>query len=210
MMAVAISQSGALAPDSGKAKSGAASIFALLDQRSKIDTTDNSGTVLENVKGDIEFQHVSFKYPSRPDVQIFKDLCLMIQSGQVNYNHLSSWNTKLYYLNTHNIKFICQNVALVGESGSGKSTVVSLLQRFYDPNFGVITLDGVEIHKLKLLWLRQQMGLVSQEPALFNDTIRMNIAYGKEGNATEAEIIAAAELANAHNFISGLQQVSIL
>lgn len=98
-------------------------------------------------------------------------------------------------------------MALVGESGSGKSTVIALLQRFYDPDAGQITLDGVEIQKLQLKWLRQQMGLVSQEPILFNDTIRANIAYGKEGNATEAEIITAAELANAHRFISGLEQV---
>lgn len=103
-----------------------------------------------------------------------------------------------------------QTVALVGESGSGKSTVIALLERFYDPDSGHITLDGVEIQKLQLKWLRQQMGLVSQEPALFNDTIRANIAYGKEGGATEAEIIAAAEMANAHKFISGLAQVSIL
>lgn len=102
-----------------------------------------------------------------------------------------------------------QTVALVGESGCGKSTVVSLLQRFYDPDSGQVTLDGIEIQKFQVKWLRQQMGLVSQEPVLFNDTIRANIAYGKEGNATEAEIIAAAELANAHKFISGLQQVGL-
>lgn len=105
---------------------------------------------------------------------------------------------------------VFQTVALVGESGSGKSTVISLLQRFYDPNSGQITLDGIEIDKLQVKWLRQQMGLVSQEPVLFNDTIRANIAYGKEGNATEAEIIVAAQLANAHEFISGLQQVKRL
>lgn len=68
-------------------------------------------------------------------------------------------------------------------------------------------LDGIEIRKLQLKWLRHQMGLVSQEPVLFNDTIRANIAYGKEGIATEAEIVAAAELANANGFISSLQQV---
>jgi ATP-binding cassette subfamily B (MDR/TAP) protein 1 len=96
---------------------------------------------------------------------------------------------------------------LVGESGSGKSTVIALLQRFYDPDSGRITLDGIEIQEFQVKWLRQQMGLVSQEPVLFNETIRANIAYGKGGNATEAEIIAAAELANAHRFISGLQQV---
>jgi len=97
---------------------------------------------------------------------------------------------------------------LVGESGSGKSTVISLLQRFYDPNLGHITLDGIEIQRLQLKWLRQQMGLVSQEPVLFNDTVRANIAYGKGGDASEAEIVAAAELANAHQFISSLQKVN--
>lgn len=95
----------------------------------------------------------------------------------------------------------------MGESGSGKSTVIALLQRFYDPDSGHITLDGVEINKFQLKWLRQQMGLVSQEPVLFNDTIRANIAYGKGGNATEAEVLEAAGMANAHKFISGLQQV---
>lgn len=86
--------------------------------------------------------------------------------------------------------------------------MISLLQRFYDPDSGNITLDGKEIQRLQVKWLRQQMGLVSQEPVLFNETIRANIAYGKGGDATEAEIIAAAELANAHNFISGLQKVN--
>uniref|UniRef100_A0A2N9EIP8 Uncharacterized protein n=1 Tax=Fagus sylvatica TaxID=28930 RepID=A0A2N9EIP8_FAGSY len=180
MAAVGISQSSSLAPDASKAKSSAASVFAILDRKSKIDSSDASGTTIENVKGDIELHHVSFRYPTRIDVQIFRDLCLAIHSGKT--------------------------VALVGESGSGKSTVISLLQRFYDPDSGHITLDGIEIQKLQLKWLRLQMGLVSQEPVLFNDTIRANIAYGKEGNATEAEILAAAELANAHKFISSLQK----
>lgn len=100
-----------------------------------------------------------------------------------------------------------KTVALVGESGCGKSTVIAMLQRFYNPDSGDILLDGMEIQKLQLKWLRQQMGLVSQEPILFNDTIRANIAYGKAGNATESEIQKAAELANAHNFISSLNQV---
>ncbi|WCJ22612.1 ABC transporter B family member 11 [Euphorbia peplus] len=180
MVATTISQSSSFAPDSSKAKTAAASIFSILDRKSKIDPGDESGLTSENVRGDIEFQHVSFTYPSRPDIQIFQDLSLTIHSGKT--------------------------VALVGKSGSGKSTIISLLHRFYDPNSGHITLDGVEIQKFQLRWLRQQMGLVSQEPVLFNDTIRANIAYGKDGNATEAEIIAASEFANAHNFISSLQQ----
>ncbi|XP_042002674.1 ABC transporter B family member 4-like isoform X2 [Salvia splendens] len=178
MAAIAISQSSSLAPDSTKAKSAAASVFAILDRESKIDPSNESGEKLENMKGEIELRHVSFKYPTRPDVQILRDLSLTIRCGKT--------------------------VALVGESGSGKSTVISLLQRFYDPDSGHISIDGVEIQKFQLKWLRQQMGLVSQEPVLFNDTIRANIAYGKGGDATEAEIIAAAELANAHKFISGL------
>ncbi|XP_057439153.1 ABC transporter B family member 4-like [Lotus japonicus] len=177
MAAIGISRR---APNSSKAKIVTASIFEIIDRKSKIDPCDESGSTLDSTKGKIEFCHVSFKYPSRPDIQIFPDLSLTIHAGTT--------------------------VALVGESGSGKSTVIALLQRFYDPDAGQITLDGVEIQKLQLKWLRQQMGLVSQEPILFNDTIRANIAYGKEGNATEAEIITAAELANAHRFISGLEQ----
>ncbi|XP_068663118.1 ABC transporter B family member 21-like [Aristolochia californica] len=180
MAAIAISQSSSFAPDASKAKASTASVFSILDRKSKIDPTDESGTTLETVKGDIELQHVSFRYPTRPDVQIFQDLCLAIKSGKT--------------------------VALVGESGSGKSTVISLLQRFYVPDSGRITLEGVEIQTLQLKWLRQQMGLVGQEPTLFHDTIRANIAYGKQGNATEAEIQAAAVSANAHNFICNLQQ----
>lgn len=99
-----------------------------------------------------------------------------------------------------------KNVALVGQSGSGKSTVIALLERFYDPDFGTISLDGVEIKNLNISWLRDQMGLVSQEPVLFNDTIRANIAYGKQGEVTEEEIIAVAKAANAHEFISSLPQ----
>ncbi|KAJ7950463.1 ABC transporter B family protein [Quillaja saponaria] len=180
MAALGISQSSSLTSDSTKAKSAAASIFEIINRDSKIDPNDESGTILDNVKGEIELRHVSFGYPSRPDIQIFHDLSLAIHSGKT--------------------------LALVGESGSGKSTVISLLQRFYDPDSGHIMFDGVEIQTLKLKWLRQQMGLVSQEPVLFDDTIRANIAYGKGGNATEAEILSAAELANAHSFISGLNQ----
>ncbi|WCJ23196.1 ABC transporter B family member 11 [Euphorbia peplus] len=180
MTAVGISQSSTLAPDASKAESSAVSIFEVLDQKSKISPSDPSGKIIKRLKGKIEFCNVGFKYPMRPDVQIFGGFSLVIHPGTT--------------------------VSLVGESGSGKSTVISLLQRFYDPDSGKITLDGVQVQSLKLKWLRQQMGLVSQEPVLFNDSIRANIAYGKQGNATEAEVIAAAELANAHKFISSLEQ----
>lgn len=180
MAAIGVSQSSTLTSDSSKAKSAASSIFAIIDRKSRIDASDDAGVTVDTLRGNIEFQHVSFRYPTRPDVEIFRDLCLTIHSGKT--------------------------VALVGESGSGKSTAIALLQRFYDPDVGHILLDGVDIQKFQLRWLRQQMGLVSQEPALFNETIRANIAYGKEGQATESEITAAAELANAHRFISSLLQ----
>ncbi|KAL2475095.1 ABC transporter B family member 9 [Abeliophyllum distichum] len=180
MSAIGVSQTSAMAPDVNKAKYSAASIFEILDSKPEIDSNSEEGTVLASVRGDIEFQHVSFKYPTRPDTQILKDLCISMPSGKT--------------------------MALVGESGCGKSTVISLIQRFYNPNSGQIFLDGMEIQKFKLSWLRQQMGLVSQEPILFNETIRENIAYGKKGDVTEEEIISATKDANAHNFISGLPQ----
>ncbi|XP_055959663.1 ABC transporter B family member 21-like isoform X2 [Mercurialis annua] len=180
MAATGISHSSSIGVDTAKVNAAVASVFRIIHQKSMINPSDESGTILQNVRGDIELHCISFKYPSRPDIQIFQDLSLAIHSGKT--------------------------VALVGESGSGKSTVIALLQRFYDPDSGHITLDGVKIQMLQLKWFRQQMGLVSQEPVLFNDTIRANIAYGKEGNVSEAEIIAAAELANAHKFISSLQQ----
>lgn len=178
MAATGVSQTMALAPDVNKTKRSAASIFQILDSKPKIDSSSDKGQIPERVSGNIELQHISFKYPTRPNIPIFKDLCLSIPSGKT--------------------------VALVGESGSGKSTVISLVERFYDPDSGQIYLDGVELRRLKISWLRQQMGLVSQEPVLFNETIRTNIAYGKQGHASEEEIISATKASNAHNFISSL------
>jgi len=86
MAALGISQTSALGPDASKAKDSAASIFAILDRKSKIDSSINQGTTLGNMKGNIEFKHVSFKYATRPDVQIFRDLCLSIPAGKVSYS----------------------------------------------------------------------------------------------------------------------------
>lgn len=96
-----------------------------------------------------------------------------------------------------------KKVALVGDSGGGKSTIISLLERFYDPSQGEIFLDGTEIKSMDLRFLRTQISLVSQEPSLFSTTIAKNIAYGKD-DATLDEIIEAAKMANCHNFISTL------
>jgi ATP-binding cassette subfamily B (MDR/TAP) protein 1 len=104
-------------------------------------------------------------------------------------------------------------VALVGESGCGKSTVIALLERFYDPDAGRILVDGIDIKDLQLKWLRQQIGLVGQEPILFNSTIRENILYGSTStiaaiteSSQEEQMIAAAQAANAHKFIAELPE----
>jgi len=98
-----------------------------------------------------------------------------------------------------------KTVALVGQSGSGKSTVIALLERFYDPLSGEVLIDGTNIKDLQLKWLRRQIGLVSQEPALFATSIKENILYGKDG-ASDEEIFAAAKSANAYNFVMQLPQ----
>ncbi|KAL3533838.1 hypothetical protein ACH5RR_007359 [Cinchona calisaya] len=154
-------------------------IMEIIKRVPKIDTDNLEGQILENVLGEVEFKNIEFVYPSRPESIIFKDFSLKVPSGRIT--------------------------ALVGHSGSGKSTVVALLQRFYDPLGGEILLDGVTIDKLQLKWLRSQMGLVSQEPALFATTIKENILFGKEDASVE-EVINAAKASNAHNFISQLPQ----
>lgn len=160
-----------------EASAAAERISEIIKRVPKIDTDNMEGEILQNVSGEVEFKHVEFVYPSRPESTIFKDFCLKVPAGRA--------------------------VALVGGSGSGKSTVIALLQRFYDPLGGEILLDGVGIDKLQLKWLRSQMGLVSQEPALFATTIKENILFGKE-NASMEEVIEAAKASNAHNFICQL------
>ncbi|KAI3793977.1 hypothetical protein L1987_36601 [Smallanthus sonchifolius] len=145
----------------------------------EIDSDNMEGEILQEVSGRVEFKNVKFAYPSRPESLVFKDFNLKVPAGRT--------------------------VALVGGSGSGKSTVIALLQRFYDPQGGEIYVDGVSIDKLQLKWVRSQMGLVSQEPALFATTIKENILFGKE-DATMEEVIEAAKASNAHNFISQLPQ----
>ncbi|XP_037423436.1 putative multidrug resistance protein [Triticum dicoccoides] len=145
----------------------------------KIDSGSDAGEELLNVAGEVEFKNVEFCYPSRPESPIFANFSLRVPAG-------------------------C-TAALVGSSGSGKSTVVALLERFYDPSAGEVALDGVDIRRLRLKWLRAQMGLVSQEPALFATTIMENILVGKE-DATPEEVTTATKAANAHNFISQLPQ----
>jgi len=132
---------------------------------------------VDKVEGHIELQNIQFVYPARPDVVIFKNFNLTVRVGQT--------------------------VAMVGQSGSGKSTIIGLIERFYDPVKGKVLIDGRDIKTLNLQSLRRHIGLVSQEPTLFAGTLSENIAYAKP-DATEAEITEAAVAANAHNFISAL------
>ncbi|TMW59305.1 hypothetical protein Poli38472_004374 [Pythium oligandrum] len=158
-----------------KAKTAASRIFSLVDRQPAIDATSTEGTVLTQLNGDIAFENVAFVYPSRPDAKIYRNYSLRIRAGQT--------------------------VALVGASGSGKSTAISLLERFYDPAHGRVTVDGTDLRSFQLPWLRDRISLVSQEPVLFAGTIAENIALGKPG-ATRADVIEAAKKANAFDFIN--------
>ena len=160
-----------------EACSAAERIMEVMKRIPKIDTDNMEGKMLENVYGEVVFKNVEFAYPSRPESIIFNNFTLTVPAGKT--------------------------VALVGGSGSGKSTVISLLQRFYDPLGGEINIDGVAINKCQLKWLRSQMGLVSQEPALFATSIKENILFGKE-DANIEEVIEACKASNAHDFISQL------
>lgn len=154
-------------------------IFAVIDRVPEIDIDSVDGLRLKGVTGAIEFKNVMFKYPSRPDLVILKDLTLSIKPGMT--------------------------VAFVGPSGSGKSTTIQLLQRFYDPLSGQITLDGHDLKDLNVKWLRQEIGTVGQEPVLFNMTIRQNLAMGSDKEKiTDDEMINACKEANCHTFITQL------
>ena len=141
-----------------------------------IDSFAEDGAKPTSVNGTIEVYDVVFAYPSSPDTPVCKGYSLTIPAGQT--------------------------VALCGPSGSGKSTIIQLLERFYDPQSGTITLDGVDIKTLNVKWLRSQIGYVGQEPVLFQGTVAQNIGYGKQGTATQAEIEEAATMSNAHGFIT--------
>lgn len=155
------------------------SILEVITRVPKIDVENMEGMILEEISSKVEFKKVNFSYPSRPESVVLKNFTLTISPRK--------------------------KVALVGTSGSGKSTVLLLLQRFYDPLEGEILLDGNAINKLNLKWLRSQMALVSQEPSLFATTIKENILFGKE-DAKMEEIIEASIACDAHNFICQLPQ----
>jgi len=156
-------------------------MFETIKRKPEIDAYGATGRQIDDICGDIELREVCFSYPTRPDELIFNGFSLSIPSGTT--------------------------IALVGESGSGKSTVVSLIERFYDPLAGEVLIDSINLREFQLKWIREKIGLVSQEPVLFTCSIKENIAYGKD-NATVEEIRASAELANAAKFIDRLPQVN--
>ncbi|KAJ8290697.1 hypothetical protein GJAV_G00016440 [Gymnothorax javanicus] len=160
-----------------KAQSAASEIYHTIDKPRPIDSSSKEGHKLDSVKGDIEFKDIHFSYPSRRDTKILNGMSLKIPHGKT--------------------------VALVGASGCGKSTTIQLLQRFYDPDGGEVLLDGHNVRSLNIRWLRENMGIVSQEPVLFSATIAQNIRYGRE-DATDQEIEQAVRDANAYDFISNL------
>lgn len=162
-----------------EASVAASRIFDRIDRAPEIDGEDTKGLILEKIRGEVEFEQVRFWYPSRPDTPVLNDFNLKIEAGKT--------------------------VALVGASGSGKSTAIALVQRFYDANAGSVRVDGVDIRSLQLKWLREKMGLVSQEHALFGTSVRENIMFGKL-DASMDDVIAAAMAANAHNFIRQLPE----
>lgn len=175
--AYVIAEAGSMTSDLSKGSNAVRSVFAILDRRSEIDPDGSSNwnrDMKKGIRGRIELKNVFFAYPTRPEQLILKGLNLRIEAGRT--------------------------VALVGQSGSGKSTIISLIERFYDPEKGSVFIDEQDIKSYNLRMLRSHIALVSQEPTLFAGTIHENIAYGEE-NVKESEIKEAAVTANAHEFI---------
>lgn len=179
MGTMSIANAMAFAPNFQKGVTAAENIFKLLNRKPAIVDSPNANRAPWEAHGNVKYNKVKFMYPSRKDMTVLNGLDLEVLKGQ--------------------------KIALVGPSGCGKSTCIQLLQRFYDVNDGSVTVDQKDVRYLTTSNLRRQLGIVSQEPVLFDRTIAENIAYGDNSrNVSEAEIIAAARKANIHNFISGL------
>lgn len=178
MIAVAIGALTGLYSDFMKAIGASERVFELIDRVPQVRAPERP-VAPGSVRGTISLESVNFSYPSRPDREVLHQVSLTLQPGEV--------------------------VALVGPSGSGKSTIAALLPRFYDPTDGTIRLDDTPLTQLDPNWLREQIGVVSQEPLLFATSIAQNIAYARPG-ASRAEIEAAARAANAHDFISSFPE----
>ncbi|KAI6176117.1 P-glycoprotein-9 [Aphelenchoides bicaudatus] len=164
-------------PEYAKARFAAGIIFKMLGYKPEIDNLSKGGKRLKEFEGRISFKNVNFTYPARKEVQVLHDFDLQIEAGK--------------------------SLAIVGASGSGKSTIISLLERFYDSSLGSITIDDENIPELSLQQLRSEMSLVPQEATLFDRTIKENIVYGLE-NYTEEDVLEAIRLANIETTIMDL------
>ncbi|KAL1517851.1 hypothetical protein ABEB36_001559 [Hypothenemus hampei] len=165
-----------------KGITAAAKMFALFSRQPSIQNIPNLKEPYL-VNPDIQYSKLYFSYPTRPGITVLNGLDLSVLHGKT--------------------------VALVGSSGCGKSTLIQLLMRFYDPSYGEVNIDGIDIRMLSLKGLRSQLGIVSQEPNLFDLTIAENISYGiHDREVTMREIEGAAQAANIHNFIVSLPLVS--
>ncbi|KAL4807840.1 P-loop containing nucleoside triphosphate hydrolase protein [Aspergillus unguis] len=169
------------APDMGKAKNAAAEFRRLFDRKPEIDNWSDEGEKLDSVSGEIEFKNVHFRYPNRPEQPVLRGLNLTVKPGQY--------------------------VALVGPSGCGKSTTIALLERFYDAVAGSILVDGKEIKQLNINSYRSFLSLVSQEPTLYQGTIKENILLGiTEDDVPEEHLVKACKDANIYDFIMSLPE----
>lgn len=162
----------------GKAKASASELKDLFDRQPSIDNWSSEGAVTQKMNGLITFSNCFFTYPTRPEIPILQNFALTARLGQF--------------------------VALVGASGSGKSTVILLLQRFYDPESGAIAVDGQDIKSLNLQRYRSLLALVSQEPTLYQGSIKDNILFGTTRDVTDEEIVTACKGANIYDFITSL------
>ncbi|CAG7556714.1 unnamed protein product [Fusarium equiseti] len=174
--------------DFSRAMSGAAQLFTLIDRASAIDPLSKDGETPCETIGHVKLENVSFAYPTRPGITVLENFSLNVPAGKVT--------------------------ALVGQSGSGKSTIVGLLERWYNPKSGTIKLDGRPIDQLNLNWLRRNVRLVQQEPVLFEGSVFDNIKHGLVGTEWEnspaeeqmERIQDAAKMAFAHDFVMELPE----
>nr|XP_046216931.1 bile salt export pump isoform X1 [Oncorhynchus gorbuscha] len=175
----ALGKASSFTPDYAKAKIAAAQFFKLLDRVPKISMSQIDGEKWDDFKGELEFINCKFTYPTRPDIQVLNGLLVSVKPGQT--------------------------LAFVGCSGCGKSTSVQLLERFYDPDEGRVLIDGRPSHTVNVPFLRAQIGIVSQEPVLFDCSIAENIQYGDNTRRMSMEeIVDAAKKAYLHDFVMTL------
>lgn len=181
LVSIYIGRLGTQFTDAATAQQAAVQLFALIDRQSDCDPSGDGGFIpTVEPRGRIELRDVHFAYPTRPQHPVCRGWSLLVRGGE--------------------------RAALCGPSGGGKSTIVALLERFYEPATGHLTLDGVQLRHLNVRWLRAQIGLVGQEPVLFAGDVHTNIACPVPGGGSREDVIEAAKLAHAHGFITTVLQ----